>query len=107
MPITQESFQEKLLTRCPIYDKKNVERSLKGKRLRGVLGFLRPDALLYNENDAADPENVSTFWEDLPQRMDVVITVETTLRIPLLETIMTTLCWRIDETAARKAWLYG
>jgi hypothetical protein len=74
VPVTQEPFQENLLALCPICDEEN-ERCLKWKRLPRSVGFLWPDALLYNENDAADPEIMSTFREDLRQGIDAVIIV--------------------------------
>jgi NAD-dependent SIR2 family protein deacetylase len=90
----QQSLQEMLGSRCPICDEMNEERSREGKRLHSV-GFLRPDALLYNEGDGADPQIMNAFKEDLRQNVDAVIIVGTTLHIPLLQDHTTKLCKRI------------
>ncbi len=91
-----KSFQELLGARCPICDEKNDERSQEGKRLHSV-GFLRPDVLLYNEGDGADPQILSAFKEDLRQKIDAVIIVGTTLHIPALRRFTRELCKRMKR----------
>jgi NAD-dependent SIR2 family protein deacetylase len=91
VPVQQQSLPELLGARCPICDEKNEERSLEGKRLHSV-GFLRPDALLYNDFDGADPQIMNAVNEDLRQNVDAVIIVGTTLHIPLLQQITAKLC---------------
>ena len=85
------TFQELLGARCPLCDKENAERTRAEKRLHSV-GFLRPDVLLYNEGDGADPQILSAFEEDLRQNIDAVIIVGTTLHIPHLRNFTRNLC---------------
>jgi NAD+-dependent protein deacetylase SIR2 len=91
VPVEGKNPRELLTKRCPICDKENDKRLREGKRLRSV-GFLRFDALLYNEGDGADPQIMSAFQEDLHQKIDAVIIVGTTLHIPLLQKFTTKLC---------------
>ncbi|KAI0512707.1 hypothetical protein F5B22DRAFT_657769 [Xylaria bambusicola] len=89
--VEEQSFHDLLGARCPVCDRENDERSREGERLHNV-GFLRPDVLLYNESDGADPRIMSAFKEDLCQDIDAVIIVGTTLHIPLLQNFTARLC---------------
>jgi NAD-dependent SIR2 family protein deacetylase len=92
--VQQQSLPKMLGSRCPFCDEKNEERFREEKRLHSV-GFLRSDALLYNEGDGADPQIINAFKEDLRQNVDAVILVGTTLHIPLLQDHTTNLCKRM------------
>jgi NAD-dependent SIR2 family protein deacetylase len=96
VPVEGQNLQELIGARFPICDEKNSQRSREVKRLHGV-GFLRPDVLLYNEGDGADPQILSAFKEDLSQKIDAVIIVGTTLHIPLLQKFTTKLCKRMKR----------
>jgi NAD-dependent SIR2 family protein deacetylase len=98
--VQQQSLRELLGARCPICDEKNEERSREGKRLHSV-GFLRPDVLLYNESDGADPQIMKAFEEDLRQNIDAVIIVGTTLHIPLLQDFTTKICRRMKSSRGK------
>jgi NAD-dependent SIR2 family protein deacetylase len=98
--VQQQSLRELLGARCPICDEKNEERSREGKRLHSV-GFLRPDVLLYNERDGADPEIMEAFEEDLRQNVDAVIIVGTTLHIPALQDFTTKICRRMKSSKGK------
>jgi NAD-dependent SIR2 family protein deacetylase len=86
--------------RCPVCDEKNEERSREGKRLYSV-GFLRPDVLLYNKSDGADPQIIEAFKEDLRQDIDAVIIIGTTLHIPFLQDFITKVCQRMKSSRGK------
>ncbi|KIV98413.1 uncharacterized protein PV09_09763 [Verruconis gallopava] len=98
--VKQQPLRKLLGARCPVCDKKNEERIREGKRLHSV-GFLRPDVLLYNESDGADPEIMKAFEEDLHQNVDALIIVGTTLHIPVLQEFATKICRKMKESRGK------
>ena len=98
--VKQQPLRELLSARCPVCDEKNEERAREGKRLHSV-GFLRPDVLLYNESDGADPEIMKAFEEDLHRNVDALIIVGTTLHIPVLQDFTTKICRRMKDSRGK------
>jgi NAD-dependent SIR2 family protein deacetylase len=84
--ITPESFQDRIHAPCPMCEENEKIREANkrhaglGKRLRSV-GFLRPNVLLYGEENPDEAQIVDTFNKDLHHPIDAVIIVGTRLYI--------------------------